>query len=346
MKMGEETVSKKVSVVFLLQNVADKNDISTDMKTAYQCCVDQDISPDWITNEECFKMKPKKTDIFVIEEFKGKAFSFLKDFKIISPRCLMTCLMERRPIPNIPSPLFTIAMVDIIVTASGFSKDQKKTLGDKIGLMGGIYLNPFNASVTHLIANAVGSQKYKVAAERGIPIMSEDWVNAVWEAGLKENVNASDPQFASYKLPAFKGLLICASQISKAEKQKVMKVITENGGRYSPQLECKETNVLVIGDPSGTKYIFAKKWDIPCVTPQWVFDSASHGYSLPFDGYIPGEEVEAKCSTPKLGGNPGVLPDFSMCSTIVGEQTHLHVNDTISSEISAIPEQHTPKKKN
>ncbi|XP_071442261.1 DNA topoisomerase 2-binding protein 1-A [Hetaerina americana] len=314
------------------------------------CCTDQDVSTAWLSSEECFKLKPKKTDIFVIDEFSGKAFNYLKEFKcvIIGPRCLMTCLLERKAIPNIPSPIISIAMVGIVATATGFTKEIKKTLSEKIGLMGGIYLNAFNASVTHLIADGVGSQKYKVAVERKVPIMTEDWVGAVWEAGLKENVSAMDVQFSLHKLPTFKGMVICASQISKKEKQNLMTLITSNGGQYSPQLDSKETGLLVIGDPSGTKFTFAKRWGIPCVTPQWVYDSASKGCCLSFDSYfIEGHSTaKALCSTPEQGKTQDTLPDFSMCSTIAGDSTRLNINDTIAAEISAVPEPRTPRKGN
>ncbi|XP_046384565.1 DNA topoisomerase 2-binding protein 1 [Ischnura elegans] len=348
--MSESITHKKISVVFVLGDGVDKGNVSNDMKAAHQCCADQEVSTAWISWEECFKLSPKKTDIFVFDEFTGKAFEFLKDFKcvIIGPRCLMTCLLERKPIPNIPSPIISIAMVGVVATATGFTKEKKKNLSEKIGLMGGIYLNAYNASVTHLIADGVGSQKYKVAVERKVPIMTEEWVSSVWESGLTENVCALDPQFSHFKLPAFKGIVVCASQITKKDKQNLMKLVTGGGGQYSPQLDSKETGVLVIGDASGTKFTFAKKWGIPCVTPQWVYDSSACGLCLPFESYAVEGEPSAKalCSTPEAGKTQDALPDFSMCSTIAGDISRFNVNETVNTDFSAVPEPRTPRKGN
>lgn len=49
-------------------------------------------------------------------------------YRLVGPRCLSCCLMEGIPIPSGVEPVFTIAMRNLVVTASGLSKQQKVSL--------------------------------------------------------------------------------------------------------------------------------------------------------------------------------------------------------------------------
>lgn len=44
--------------------------------------------------------------------------------------------------------------------------------------------------------------------EKGIPVMDETWVDAVWEAAMRLNVNGSSSDFREHKLPAFANLQV------------------------------------------------------------------------------------------------------------------------------------------
>lgn len=58
-----------------------------------------------------------------------------------------------------------------------------------------------------------------MAVAKEIPIMTDEWVEQVWERGRHENVRAGDAQFAKYKCPALKGLTITVSQMNKKDKE-------------------------------------------------------------------------------------------------------------------------------
>lgn len=47
--------------------------------------------------------------------------------------------------------------------------------------MGGSIRKEMGAKVTHLIANCCGGDKYKYAVTFRVPIMSMDWVIALWD---------------------------------------------------------------------------------------------------------------------------------------------------------------------
>lgn len=50
-----------------------------------------------------------------------------------------------------------------------------------VQLMGGWAYSDLNVSVTHLIAEEVGSKKYLVAASLSKPILLPTWVKACWK---------------------------------------------------------------------------------------------------------------------------------------------------------------------
>lgn len=83
--------------------------------------------------------------------------------RVLGPRCLLTCLHRKEPIPELPSPIHNTAMKGMVVTTTGFEKDIKAELQMLVERMAGIYSNNFHEGVTHLVANAVGSKKYIVS---------------------------------------------------------------------------------------------------------------------------------------------------------------------------------------
>lgn len=67
------------------------------------------------------------------------------------------------------------------------------------------------------------------AAEQGIPVMVEAWINAVWEASLTRNVRATDPEFEKHKCPIFLDMYITCSNLKKSEKENMRELITKHG---------------------------------------------------------------------------------------------------------------------
>ena len=68
-----------------------------------------------------------------------------------------------------------------------------------------------------------------------------------------------------------------------------------HGGTYLGTLDKDSTTILVVPKADGEKYDHARLWGIPCVRPDWVYDSIERGYCLSTSDY----RVEsAKASTP------------------------------------------------
>lgn len=80
----------------------------------------------------------------------------------MGPWCLLVCLIEGRPIPNLPWPVLNVAMSECNISCSHLSKTEKSELKNKIQTMGGIYTDNMTKKVTHLVTDSVNSQKYHV----------------------------------------------------------------------------------------------------------------------------------------------------------------------------------------
>lgn len=310
---------------------------------AYQAC--ERFQSKWISADKCLQLKPTKQDVFVCDPFEGKAFAHLTSgFKcvIVGPRCILSCLHRSEPIPQVTSPIHNTAMRSLIITTTGFVKEKKEELKTLVERMAGIYSADYHLGVTHLVANEVGSKKYQVAVEQEIPIMTGEWVSAVWQAVTKDHTQhilATDERFLSLTCPVLYGMVICVSQLDRATKLALKGIIEENGGTYAAMLEMSKTSVLIVSAPEGEKYSHACKWRIKCLTQDWIYDSVQRGHALTMDGY---EVKKQKLSTPVSSqANTTLPPEVSQCSAINGESALLRttVDETTGDANETLPKE-------
>ncbi|XP_064076968.1 DNA topoisomerase 2-binding protein 1 isoform X2 [Vanessa tameamea] len=279
-------MNEDINVTFIIpEDCNNENECSEEMQLAFSACEQHSgggIKAKWVQEALWRKFDNlTKRDVFVLSKFEGEIFEKLKSTKclLVGPRCLSCCLMEGSPIPSGPEPVYTIAMRGLVVSASGLSKEQKEKIKQKVQWMGGLYSTVLTEDTTHLVSDTVLSDKYIKSVERNIPVMCEKWVDAVWEASLRLNVNGNSSEFHQYKLPAFANLQITTSGIAKKEKQLIMKLVNENGGVFSGAFQSETTDVVVLTkDGIGSeKYKAAVEYGKACVVPAWVRASAARG---------------------------------------------------------------------
>ncbi|XP_063392288.1 DNA topoisomerase 2-binding protein 1-A-like [Cydia fagiglandana] len=284
----------KIKVTFVIpKHCSDENDCSEDMLIAYTTCENHrggGLQAQWAHEKSLtVEQPPMKNDIFVLSEFEGELYEKLKATKclLVGPRCLSCSLTEGSPIPSKGHPVYTVAMRGLIVTLSGLSKEAKTNLKQKIEWMGGTYSAVLSSETTYLIANNVFSDKYIKAAERGIPVMKDTWIAAVWDASLKLDINGSSPEFNAHRLPPFANLQITTSGLNSHDKKLIMKLVNANGGEFSRVFLSQTTDVLVLtkDSTSSEKYKAAIEFGKVCVTPHWIKDSAALGFALPVSRY-------------------------------------------------------------
>lgn len=126
-----------------------------------------------------------------------------------------------------------------------------------------------------------------MAAQAKMPIYLSSWLEDVWEKNLTKTIRADSPEFDHHLCKPFHNLKVTTTGLKTAEREAVIKLITENGGEYSGKLQSLLTSLLIC-KPSGTnseKYLTAKRYKIECCSLDWIYDSIESGYALPFDKY-------------------------------------------------------------
>ncbi|XP_053987839.1 DNA topoisomerase 2-binding protein 1-A isoform X1 [Hylaeus volcanicus] len=291
-----------------------EDDCVEDMWHAYNKCCEHDLQPTWIAEVKCNKMKPAKNDVFIMEEFEGDIFENLKTFKcpIVGPRCLLLCFINGEPIPEGRSPVYTTAMRGLCICASGFPQKEKEHIEKLVEYMGGIFTKQLRSRVTHLVTASVMSAKYETAIDMQIPIVTKEWIEAIWETNLKDFVKADDNMFDKYKASVFLNLVVTSSNLPKRQKEEIKQLINNHGGTFMGPLDGAKVKVVLAPEnsPVSEKLKYAKRANIACLTPDWVYESIKVNYALPFKNFLI-KSLKA-CSTPERQSGYETLN----CSTI------------------------------
>ncbi|TGZ37603.1 DNA topoisomerase 2-binding protein 1 [Temnothorax longispinosus] len=313
-----------------------KDDCGEEMWEAFNKCSDLSLCIEWITEKSCSKIKPLKTDVFVVEEFKGDLFEKLKTFKcsIVSPKCLLICLTNGEPIPEGRNPIYTTSMRKMCVCASGFNPEIKDWIQHRVEYMGGFFTKQLRNSVTHLVTDSVMSAKYETAIEMKIPIMTKEWIEAVWEANLKKVVKADDKIFDKYKCPVFMNLVVTSTNLHKRQKEEIKRLIHDYGGTFMGPLDGTKVRVVLASEsgPLSDKLKYAKENSIPCLRPDWVYESIKVGYALPFRNFI--IKSVKTCSTPEKPNTRELLNCLEISSIAHDKHPNNYVDESFSSTIS------------
>ncbi|KAI5638569.1 twin BRCT domain-containing protein [Phthorimaea operculella] len=287
-------MTEDIKVTFIIpKHCRSENDCSEDMQLAFTTCEQHcggGLFAQWEHETKYNKFQGlTKRDVFVLSDFEGELYEKLKATKclLVGPRCLSCCLTEGAPIPSGPEPVYTVAMRGLVVTASGMSKQQKDKIKKKVFWMGGIYNSVLTDDTTHLVSDTVLSDKYMKSVEKGIPVMCESWIDAVWDMSLRLNISGSSSEFDVHHLPPFANLQVTTSGISRKDKQMIMKLVNEHGGNFSGAFQSETTDIVILTkDGVGSeKYKAALEYGKACVLPTWVKDSAAMGVALPLAKY-------------------------------------------------------------
>ncbi|KAH8368089.1 hypothetical protein KR084_006866, partial [Drosophila pseudotakahashii] len=290
-----------------------------------------------------------KKDVFVLSHFEGDFFEQLQQTRalILGPPCLLTCLRRNEPIPEGGSKaIYTTAMRDLQISATGITPQKKEELSRLIHWMGGSYFQSFGHRTTHLISNTIKSSKYEQATLNGVPVMHVDWVQYVWDQSRRsqrDGVRATDPDFDKYRLPIFFGANITCSGLDVGRKDQVMRLVNENGGIYHRAFRSQVVDI-VITEQSKTdteKYKAAVRYKKDVLLPEWIFDSCNRGYALPTKDYEvrAGKTASTPTKSTRSGADQTQLSDLSRISFVSGSRRMCSdlttVNESVSSSLGS-----------
>uniref|UniRef100_A0AAY5F621 BRCT domain-containing protein n=1 Tax=Electrophorus electricus TaxID=8005 RepID=A0AAY5F621_ELEEL len=234
-----------------------------------------------IDEEVALQLEQNDKSLYVFSDFTSNAFEHCRQLgcRIVSPLVVLFCLQLQRCVPKAEKPVYNMAMADIAVSCTSLDKEARTEVMDLVQLMGGRVYRDLNVSVTHLVAGEVGSKKYLVAANLGKPILLPTWVKACWEKSQESLFLHSDLCMEDYLCPVLKGCTVCVTGLSTVERKEVQRLCELHGGHYTGQLKMNECTHLIVNEPSGQKYEFARKWNVYCVSLHWLFDSIEKGFS-------------------------------------------------------------------
>nr|XP_012233669.1 PREDICTED: protein ECT2 isoform X7 [Linepithema humile] len=195
---------------------------------------------------------------FILKQFEGSEYDTLckSAHRVLGPTALLQLAEKKESLPSIKRPMYTQAMVGTVVVFSGFRarEDELRKLANMILNMGGSIRKEMGIKVTHLIANHCSGEKYRYADTFGLPIMSVEWVIALWNA--KDDVSSyanSEELITTYKLKPFYGAKVCFSGFPEEEKKHMCEILEQQGGEateiddpYCTHVVVDESNVNVL----------------------------------------------------------------------------------------------------
>ncbi|XP_043258171.1 protein ECT2-like isoform X2 [Colletes latitarsis] len=186
---------------------------------------------------------------FVLKQFEGPEYDDLHKsaHRILGPTALLQLAERKDSLPSINRPMYTQAMVGTVVVFTGFrKKDELTKLINMIHNMGGSIRKEMGAKVTHLIANCCGGDKYRYAVTFRVPIMSMDWVTALWNAKDDiSNYGNNEDLITTYKLKPFFGAKVCFFGFPDEEKRHMCEVLQQQGGESTEIDDPNCTHVVV-----------------------------------------------------------------------------------------------------
>ncbi|EZA53547.1 protein ECT2 isoform X3 [Ooceraea biroi] len=187
---------------------------------------------------------------FILKQFEGAEYDALckSAHRILGPTALLQLAERKESLPSIKRPMYTQSMVGAIVVFSGFRarEDELRKLATMILSMGGSIRKDMGIKVTHLIANHCSGEKYRYADTFGLPIMSVEWVVALWNAKDDTTIYASNDELvATYKLKPFYGARVCFSGFPEEEKKHMCEVLEQQGGEPTEIDDPHCTHVVV-----------------------------------------------------------------------------------------------------
>ncbi|KAI3320434.1 hypothetical protein HD806DRAFT_232458 [Xylariaceae sp. AK1471] len=194
----------------------------------------------------------------------------------------------------------------LVLCCTSIEADQRSEIAQRTADMGGVHKYDLTPDVTHLIVGDYNTAKYRhVAKDRpDIKPMAAGWIEAVRRLWVEDQEIDFATLEKSWMLQPFEssGGIPSSPNPAERERQRLVCCLTgfednnvramiedkvrANGGEYIADLSKRVTHLIVF-KPEGKKYNAARRWDIRCVTIQWLHDSVERGMILNEECYDP-----------------------------------------------------------
>ncbi|PSR76474.1 BRCT domain-containing protein [Coniella lustricola] len=199
----------------------------------------------------------------------------------------------------------------IVICCTSIPAHERTDLAKKLAELGGRHEYDLTPQTTHLVVGEYDTTKYRhVAKQRpDIRIMALGWVDAVRDLWVKDDPINFRALEITWTLKPFETgggtrtqdgkmgeatrLICCVSGFEEDARASLIQQIKTHGGIYTGNLDRSCTH-LIVREPTGKKYLAARKWNQHIVVKQWVDDSVRRGMILDetcYDPHLPIQDI-------------------------------------------------------
>lgn len=172
---------EKVEILFVTQ--AASSPLLALAHKAVSCY--QNIKSSSIDEQTIIRTKQVKQPrtYFVLSTFEGTVFKHLRTqgCPILGPHVILHYLRENAALPAWPLPLFSAAMQQAMVTFTSVGLEKRKQLSEMVRMMHGETTGDFTSSVTVIVSPKIGSRKFYVGNQVGVPVVLPSWIEESWK---------------------------------------------------------------------------------------------------------------------------------------------------------------------
>ncbi|KAI6652767.1 Protein ECT2 isoform X2 [Oopsacas minuta] len=218
--------------------------------------------------------------VFVLENFESTEYQNLSKtgLPIITPNVVRSCVLRQVDVPFPIRPMLSAHMYGLTIIFTGFREQARlDDLVKKVHLMGGAVRKEVGMGVTHLVAYSVLGTKYQLALSFGTSMMSEKWVQQVFERVGDPKASALDEEFSRYTLSPFTGLTLWFYGFSDEDRLTMEKMAAESGAVIINESDGSTTGIVkathcVMGEvtPEAILNVSSK---IRLVNQEWFWES-------------------------------------------------------------------------
>ncbi|KAI1268430.1 hypothetical protein F5Y18DRAFT_375349 [Xylariaceae sp. FL1019] len=201
----------------------------------------------------------------------------------------------------------------LVLCCTSIEADLRNEIAQRTADLGGVHKYDLTPDVTHLLVGDYNTPKYRhVAKERpDIKPMAAGWVDAVrqlWVEDQEIDMTALEnawmlrpfessggiPNSPTPQLRERQRLVCCLTGFEDNVVRAMIEAkVKANGGDYVADLSRRVTHLITF-KPEGKKYLAARRWDIRCVSIEWLHDSAERTMILNEDCYDPSTPPEER----------------------------------------------------
>uniref|UniRef100_A0A7E4VJA1 DNA topoisomerase 2-binding protein 1 n=1 Tax=Panagrellus redivivus TaxID=6233 RepID=A0A7E4VJA1_PANRE len=309
---------------------------------AYELLVASGASVGKTSIQKILNLKKNSPGIsYIVPRFDGVVFEKLQSLeaRIYGPLAITAALESvERKIYLWDYPLLSTSLKGLLITCTGLTADERKTLATKIKHMGGVFSGSMSDTTTHLIAMECNStsEKYRLARKFKLPVVTPEWVNVIYQDALGGEMRDAKAFAELYLVPLFTNCVVTCSGVSHDERLKIAKLIQQHGGVFSGEMNRESCTHLLTNSKTGVKFKKAKEWGtVNIVIVKWLSACLAQGYRIPESKYFPGTKTSTQndATNNTLGGS-------GLSASTIGP-----VNSSISSNASSIvrhPSSKTP----